>query len=79
MAVASQQTASSKMLAPPSSVDNKKSNHNLLGHFIHVFTVHHFHFHFIAPTGALNIKRDLTLQSLFQHPVLKHIFLKTEC
>jgi hypothetical protein len=29
--------------------------------FVHVYTVHHFHFHFIVPTGALNIKRNLTL------------------
>jgi hypothetical protein len=40
--------------------------------FVHVYTVHHFHFHFIVPTGALNIKRNLTLQSLFQHSVLKN-------
>jgi hypothetical protein len=26
--------------------------------FDHVYTVHHFHFHFIDPTGALNIKRN---------------------
>jgi hypothetical protein len=30
-------------------------------HFVHVYTVHHFHFHFIDPTGALNINRNLTL------------------
>jgi hypothetical protein len=29
--------------------------------FVHVYTVHHFHFHFIVPTGALNIKKNLTL------------------
>jgi hypothetical protein len=39
--------------------------------FFHVYTVHHFQFHFIVPTGALNIKRNLTLWSLFQHSVLK--------
>jgi hypothetical protein len=29
--------------------------------FVHVYTVHQFNFHFIVPTGALNIKRNLTL------------------
>jgi hypothetical protein len=39
--------------------------------FIHVFTVHHFHFHFLIPTGAL---RSLWFfRSLFQHYVLKHV------
>jgi succinate-acetate transporter protein len=26
--------------------------------FVHVYTVHHFHFHFIVPLGALYIKRN---------------------
>jgi hypothetical protein len=25
--------------------------------FVHVYAVHHFHYHFILPTGALIIKR----------------------
>jgi hypothetical protein len=37
--------------------------------FIHVFTVHHYHFHFLRPTGAL---RSLCfIRSLFQHYILK--------
>jgi hypothetical protein len=26
---------------------------NVLNKFVRVYTVHHFHFHFIVPTGAL--------------------------
>jgi hypothetical protein len=48
--------------------------------FVHVYTVHHFHFHFIDPTGALNIKRNfntIVLLSTLCFKTLQLFHLKT--
>jgi hypothetical protein len=48
--------------------------------FVHIYTVHHFHFHFIVPTGALNIKRNfntIVLVSTLCFKTLQIFNLKT--